>query len=41
MNPITPAELAAYFDHTQLRAYAPVSYTHLLDIRRYYRKESY
>ena len=22
MNPITPAELAAYFDHTQLRAYA-------------------
>ena len=40
MNPITPAELAAYFDHTQLRAYAQrkdfeklcaeaVSYTHL------------
>ena len=22
MNPITPAKLAAYFDHTQLRAYA-------------------
>lgn len=22
MNSITPAELAAYFDHTQLRAYA-------------------